>query len=289
MSTPRNPHKPEGRQEIFNFQQTQVSFDKNAFSELVQSQGVRLTHLRAIPSPLGMANRGDMHAVGSIRESTDSFIYKEAGCCTALFTSNSSQHSVDQLGDIAFSTAYLTLPDYYENGDPILVSAWDRFYFKDVELRVIHTQYMEYNQKGIDKLQYPATCVEHLIDADNKEYKEGVDFKITTEGDIYWVGQNRPGVNANSQSGKVYSIRYRYVPFFIVDSILHEIRVAQVTNPMTGERFLERFPYQVRVMREIVFHDRNKEKNRPVSDPRYQVSEDTSGIIGNPDIILSKT
>jgi hypothetical protein len=144
-------------------------------------------------------------------------------------------------------------------------------------------QYVEANTTGTDKLQYPATFVEYLQDADGKEYKQDADFEITSEGFIKWLTQNRPGFNEKTNRGTVYAIRYRYTPYFIVQKMLHETRVSQITDPATYDRKLERMPFQALVMREQVLSDVNNDPMQSRMDQRYQNPPTDNGVTGSND------
>ena len=282
--TQRDIKTPSGNQQVINLVEYQQSFDKDAFSNLLKSQGVKVTHYRAIPDPTGMAAIGDVHAVQAKRSSSDGFLYKKVGMMFASFLNNSSNWSIEVEGMIKADMAVMTMPIQYEDcPSPVLVAPFDRFYIEDVEVRVVTSHYVEANTTGIDKLQYPATCVEHLVDADQKEYTEDRDFKITSDGHIQWISQNRPGFNEKTQRGTVYSIRYRYIPYFVVQKLLHEIRVSQITNEMTFERTLERMPYQILVIRENVISDMNKDPNQNMMDSRYQNAVKANGQNGGND------
>lgn len=276
-----------GNQLINNLVNYQVSFDKDAFDHLIRSQGVKMVHYRAIPDPRGLSSRGDTHGAGTVRQSIDGYIYKEAGEITSFFSSNSNSPKAAESSVLEHATAYITAPDYYDDKPdcPVLFSPWDRLFLKDIEIRVVTSQEIEASQTGIDILQFPATCVEHLIDSHGIEYTEGKDFKITAEGHIEWISQNRPGFDPEIGRGRVYAIRFRYTPFFVVDRLLHEIRVSQVTNPRTGQRTLERMPYQIQVVREYVFRDMNRsttpDENTDAS--RFQDAPAPSGRMGPQD------
>jgi hypothetical protein len=281
----RKPRQPDGQQRVLNLFKVQTSFDIAAFREFIQSQGIRVVHYRAVPDPTGKTARGDNRAVDSQgRRSSDGFIYEEAGIMQVLFYSNSEQESFVKEGAIEYSTAYMTLPDFYEDRPdcPVLVMPWDRFFLKDIEIRVAGRQEVESSVTGLDRLNFPATCVEHLRDANGVTYREKEHFEITPDGDIRWLGQVRPGWNPEQQRGTVYSVRYRYTPFFVCSRLLHEIRVSQVTNMSTYERTVERAPYQIEVVRENVFHDRNNADSavRPKDDPRFQGAPPSGGMLG---------
>ena len=275
----RTPH---GQQMFINPIDAQISFSPDHFDKLVDTHGIKLVHYRGIPDPRGMLSRGDARSANTESRSTDGFLHKEAGCVTGFFSNNNDSISSQPDFSIAHATAYLTFPRFYDNSDqPLLLANWDRLYLKDIEIRVTTSQYIEANSTGIDKLHFPATCVEHLIDSYGNEYTENKDFIITSEGHIKWLTQYRPGWNAELGRGTVYAIRYRYTPFFIVNRLLHEIRVANVTNPTTFKRTLERMPYQVEVVREHVFLDTNRDNHSfKTDDPRYNNLPSAAGSLG---------
>lgn len=279
----RQTRLPEGQQRQINLQNIQVSFDAPAFKEFINSQGIRVVHYKAVTDPSAMTSRGDNRAIDGERMSSDGFIYEEAGVLQVLFYSNSDEERQSPEGVIEFSSAYMTLPEYYEDKPdcPVLIMPWDRFYLKDIEIRVAGRQTVEASSTGTDRLQFPATCIEYLIDAAGVRYKEGQHYEITTDGNIRWIGQQRPGWNATLNRGNVYSVRYRYTPFFVCSRLLHEIRISQITNPATFTRSVERMPYQILVLRENVFHDINQaHPEASGGDPRLQSEPSSGGMLG---------
>jgi hypothetical protein len=265
-------------------QQAQQSFDKDAFDNLIRSQGVSVVHFRAIIDPTGMQSKGDTHASAKRRESSDGFIYKEVGTLKVFFSANTSNFDIHVEGMVKHDTAIMTLPTKYEDCDaPVLIAPYDRFFLKDVEVRTVACQLVEANTTGLDILAYPATCIEHLLDADGIEYKEDTHFKISEDGNIQWISQQRPGFDVRVGRGKVYSIRYRYTPFFICARLLHEIRVSQVTDMATFDRKLERMPYQILVVREHVLHDKNRDPHSNLMDNRFQYAPSPAGALGTVD------
>lgn len=278
---PKRIKDSQGQQQVFNLDHWQQSFDVKAFDKLIESQGILVTHYRAIPDPTGMASIGDVHAVQSRRASSDGFLYKEVGKLYISFNNNSSNWDIDVTGMIKHDSAVCTPSLNYENCDnPVLLAPYDRLFIEDIEMRTVTSQFVEANSTGVDKLQYPAVCVEHLVDSDGKEYKENVDFTITPEGFIKWLTQNRPGYNPDTMRGTVYSIRYRYTPYFVIARLLHEVRVSQVTNPVNYKRSLERMHYQVLVIREHVLSDVNNDPNQDIMDQRYQNAWPVGGALG---------
>lgn len=281
----RSPRKPKGVQRNLRFFEAQTSYDLAAFRNFINSQGVRVVHYRAVPDPTGKTSRGDNHAIdGQSRRSSDGFVYEEAGTMQVLFYSNSEQENFVTEGAIEYSTAYMTLPDVYEDRPdcPVLVMPWDRFFLKDIEIRVLARQEVEASATGTDRLNFPATCVESIRDANGVRYEEGQHFEITQDGHIRWLTQHRPGWNQELGRGTIYAIRYRYTPFFVCNKLLHEIRVSQITDLNTQERKVERMPYQIEVLRENVFHEvNNADSNLKSQDnPRFQGAPPSGGMLG---------
>jgi len=268
-----------GTQLNMNFPTSQVSFDIKAFDNIIRSQGVKVKHYRAILDPRGLNSQGEIRRDIPVGNS-DGNLFKIAGCFTATFQVNDNAPMYEVQGQIDASQAMMTPPTTYDNSDePVLIKIGDRFEYQDIELRVVTDQYVEASSIGREKLAFKATCVEELIGSDGYEYKENVHFKINAEGEIEWISQTRPGINTDLNRGEVYSIRYRYIPYFVVRRLIHEVRVVQVTDPDTGVRRNERLPYQVQVARENVFRDTKVTSNAPVQDPRFEDITDSGTIV----------
>jgi len=281
----RKPRIPDGPQIIINEVDYQISFDVNRFDSFIKSQGVWVTHWKAIPDPRGMASVGDNRDVLNIRpKNGDGFIYKEAGKMQVLFTTNSKHVQASDLGEMAFSTAYMTMPRFYDdNGDDVVLQTWDRLFLNDIEVKVSVNQFVEANKKGVDRLRFPAVKVVDVVDANGVYYDQDRHFTLNSAGDIVWKGQKRPGWNAETGKGTIYSVRYLYTPYFIIDRHLHEIRVAQVTSSVmdfSGKRSLERMPYQVQVVRENAFLDNKTPEEPGGADPRRQKAPNVGGATG---------
>jgi hypothetical protein len=292
---PRVDRPLEGPQSIIDLTKSQVSFDADKFDFLIKTHGVRLVHQRALPDPRGMASRGDNRDVMNLRpRNSDGYIYKNSGHVYAWFHNNTKDTKAEDMGNLSFASVYLTVTRYYEDSlEPVILQAWDRFYLADIEMYVSCMQYMEASSTGIDRLQFPALKVVDLVDANGEEYTQDKDFVITSEGWLKWTTQRRPGYNPTIGRETVYAVRYLYTPFFIVDKILHEIRVTNVTDPLTYERKLERMPFEVLALRENIFMDKNRnDPARPLQgdDPRSDLAprqysgiypEATNNTVGN--------
>lgn len=243
----------EGQQIPTDLPHQQISLDTEAFDQLLRSQGVTLVHHRAMPSPIGHGSRDTTrHPNSSDDRGSNDYLYKEAGCVTAHFSGNSGQAMAVDAGELKLGSAVVTFPRTYDTcGKEVIIAIYDRFFLKDCEALVANWQMMEYSGGPIDRLTYPVAHVDHLVDSRGKEYSEGHDFDIVG-GAIKWRPNKGPGMEPTTGKGVVYSVRYTYVPHWYVKDILHEVRVTQTTDG-TGNRKLERMPYQVVLQREFVF------------------------------------
>ena len=280
MDNQRRPKTPVGPDQALKFPEQSISFDYDAFDNLIESQGVRIRHMKAIPDPRFLQNRGEIRRSQPV-SNTDQYIYKPAGCFVGTFYANDKLEDFQVEGYIDQSQSILTPPRTYENSDePIIINIGDRFEIEDIELRVEVSQLVEASGIGVDRLAFPAVCVQYLIGSDAFEYQEGVHYKLNKYGEIQWITQKRPGTDVNTGKGEIYSIRYRYVPYFVARRLIHEIRIAQRTDPMTGQRFSERLPYRVQCGREQIFRDKRAISDADHVDPRFQDIPSSGGLYG---------
>lgn len=257
-----------------------ISFNMSKHDQFVRSHGVTFLHYRAMPSPVGLKDRGEYRRSDALDTiSSNGMIYKQCGCFTAPLLGNSKRHNSVEGGMIDQSTARITLPRFYDKqteqdtDKPIRLCVGDRIYIKDLEVDVVTYQRVDYNPEGIDLLQYPALYVESIVDSRMIEYKQDVDFGITSYGNIKWIdGKKNPGIDPDTGKGRVYSIRYGYNAHWYIASIPNEIRVTNKTED--GVRMPERGTYHASIQREYVYHNSlNKEDEQTKKDknPRHNI------------------
>lgn len=249
-----------------NAQVPQTSFNLSAQDSFIISHGIQFSHYKALPSPIGLKDRGDYRRSGELDvQSSNGFLYKSGGCFSAVFLNNSDKSSDIDGGLLDAAQARITLPRFYNkgegfaNGNRIYLSPGDKIYVKDktIDMSVANFQEVEYEPNKENFLQFPAICVELLIDSRGLEYYEGRDFTVSKNGNIKWMAKGRnPGVDPDTGKGRVFSVRYRYDAHWYVVSLINEVRIGNVTED--GVRKEERFPYQAMVVREYVFHNRNR-------------------------------
>jgi hypothetical protein len=246
-----------------------VTFDLDAFDNLIRNQGILLKHYRAMRCPVGMVDMYDTrHEHPAHGACSNGFIYELVGEVTCGFLSNSGSNRQQDVGQVDGSTVTCSTPRFYDNTDtPVYVVPFDRFYLATEDIVVVNWQLFEHNVSGTDRLRFPVVSVESLIDNSGNKYSEGKDFSVRN-GLIVWDGERRPGFDLEQSKGIVCSVRYRYRPYWYVSSLHHEIRVSQQNNPVTGERKSERGGQQFTLQREYSFESANNDSEKVTTDLR---------------------
>lgn len=254
-----------------------ISFDVDAFDELMREHGVTLQHYKALPCPLGVFDRDDNRSHVDHDNCSNGFLYEYGGEVTAFFSGNSNSPALEVFGIADGSTVQVTLPRFYDNdGEQISVQHYDRFFLKDVEVFSTNGEQVEYHQSGVDRLRYPIQKVESIVDARGRRYQQDRDFQVI-QGNICWQGDNRPGFDPQQGRGVVYSVRYRYRPFYYVRSLIHEVRVSRDIDYETGNIKLQRMPYALVLQREYVYENERR-STKGVSDSRDMQAPRSGGF-----------
>jgi hypothetical protein len=270
-----SPKRPEGfsRHDIqLPFQA--VSFDVEAFDQLISSHGVTVEIYSATICPLGSRDPDDAHSHMGHHECSNGFIYTFCGEVEASFLGNTSSPNFQGYGISDEASASMTVKRFYDcpAGKPVLIGHYYRLYIKDNPVVVTNSEIIEHHQSGTDRLSYPLVEVQNVIDARGRTYSEGADFCVE-EGLLKWYPNKGPGYDTKLGRGIPFSIHYTYKPFYYVKHIPHEVRVTKDVDPMTGEVSLQRVQYQLLLEREWAFHDQNrkpreKSSDRDVPEPR---------------------
>lgn len=246
-------------------------FDIPEIDNAIYQRGVRMIHMTAMPCPVGRLSLTD----STHRPHADhagcqgGFIYTNVGVVTCLFSSNSRRMNWTDQGMADGDTVSITLPRFYDNTNiQVKAMPFDRLYLAEESISVVQWELAEYSDLGVDALKFPVVYVESLIDWRGEYYKQDVDFTVKN-GKIHW-GSRAPGINPDTGLGGVYSVRYAYHPFYIIDSIGHEIRVA--TQVVNGQKIAVPMPYQISVVRENVARNADNDPQSPAAGSRQQQS-----------------
>lgn len=246
----------------------QESFDLDRLQDFVTGLGVQFNHYKAMPSPIGLKDRGDIRRSDGVDTITSNgMVYICVGKFTATMTDNSRQAKRGEAGILDPSESKLVMPRFYDKntigdalGERIYLSPGDRIYVADPEVDVLvsQPQQMDYIP-GVDNVAaFPICRLElPILDSTNQTFMENVDYCITKKGNIRWLsgGQN-PGIDPDTGKGRIYSIRYLYRAYWYITILLKEVRVTRITED--SGRNAERMPYHAIAQREFMFHNQNK-------------------------------
>ena len=252
-----------------------IGFNLKPQETFIKDHGIVFEHWSAIPSPIGLKDRGDYRRPDTLDTfSSNGYIYKKTGEFTALMVSNNHSSSKIEAGLYDNSSARLILPKHYDSNTSKEISLLpgDRIYAKHVQLTVENYQRVDHSTKGPDILQFPANEVSILVDSQNITYKQNQDFKINADGNIQWLNKKNPGIDPDTGFGRVYSIRYKYIAFWYIHQLLNEIRI---TNNGTSAS-PTRMAYHAVIMREYNYH--NKTQNASENQVKEKVTDTRKNI-----------
>ena len=242
---------------------TAVSFDVDAFDELIQFHGVRLVHYQAMRCPIGLVELGDIQRPHEDHEGcTNGFLYTRAGTLRAFSAGNSKHKNASELGYWDGSTIQASFERFYVadcegnvcEDKVAYIAPFDRFFMDEPNILVPTWQAFTHHQTGRDRLKYPVVEVELLVDSRGERYQQDLDFRVDN-GQLLWTGEGLSGrrptdIDPANDAGVVCSVRYRYRPWWYVGQLMHEIRVSQVGTP--DGREVVRLPQLAMLHREYV-------------------------------------
>lgn len=236
-----------------------VNFDMQAFDNAIEGHGIVFDHFRAIRCPVGMIDIYDNRRVHDDHEGcSNGFIYKHIGKVIGIATGNGKSDNQQDIGILDSATLNVTLKRFYKDtGDTVYIAPYDRLYSSEQSVLVPNWERFASHASGVDRMQYPVERVETLIDSHGKEYGPE-DFQIRN-GTIFW-GPNRPGVDPKTNKGTVCTAWYLYRPFWYVDRLNHEVRIARDAEST------RRAPYALVAVREYVFKG-SEQQDPEAKDP----------------------
>ncbi len=237
-----------------------VHFVPGMFDTLVHDHGLLMEHHIAVPCPQSSNNISNIRSNHADHNCSNGFYYSCAGTFTGLITNAPKSNVWRPEGLMDSASGYMIVPRFYEGtNDIIYFGPYDRIFIADDEFKQILVptfEHMQASAVGVDRLRFPAVKVTHILDKDgNPSYKCGQDFKLTAEGNLEWISQNRPQYNPTLNEGGVYSVRYLYTPYYYVAEVLHEIRVSKIASPDDDGHVQIRLPMYLRTVREKYFRD----------------------------------
>lgn len=282
----------------------ETSFSLVADDKFIIGQGCDYAHFKAMPSPIGLKDRGDYRRDGLDVLTSNGMLYVYSGTFTGCETDNTTDKKRTEGGIIDPSVSRLILPRFYnktkavadqlnppalEDGNRIYLAPGDRVYVSDPNANVLVSNYQKMTYEvGVNVPLFPIVQFEvPIIDSLNRSYVQGVDFCVNSDGNICWTaGGKNPGIDPETGKGRVYSVRYLYKAFHYIVSLPKEVRMSNVTEG--GARVPERMAYYAVIQREFVYHSQSRgdPKNQSASKtPQRAVQEPLDSIKPGPGAI----
>ena len=226
------------------------SIERGQFNQILENRGVRFMHYRALPCP--NINGLDQNSHDPLCPHCDSnnIIYYRPKEIFGHFSGNATQKQFEFNGVFESSTAVVTLPSEYSDGEQADFSVFDKLVAVDFMIQTWEKK--EYVNRPIQQLRYPILQVEYMVTATSsilKEYFLGIDFNII-DGKIEWISGRAPSYDSLTDTGQTFSVRYLARPAYIVANMLRELRVSQQVG-LDGVKRAVRLPQQLVVKRDF--------------------------------------
>jgi len=202
---------------------------------LLDDQGIKLKIIPSLLCPnrdrLGSTN----HALDCQVCNGDEAVDVESACYETFGVIQSIRHEKK-----------LEVQGIWDEKDAVLtLQSPDRIYFwykvVVVDFASIYNELVKRDDDDTDKLRYiPNRSCDtpfHLVGSDGEVYKAGVDFRVSQEQYIRWLGAKRPTTNS------LYTVSYPVFPTFRVLETLHENRFYNITSKLK-ERVPVNLPQQ---------------------------------------------
>jgi hypothetical protein len=233
---------------------TSVTFDLDAFEDAIKAHGLFFYHYRAMRNPIGLIEKHDARRPNpDTPKATNGMVYTKAGVVKALCLGNTKETKASDAGLVDSSTAQFTpLITYMDTGKRVFLAPYDKLMLKEESVLVTRHELIEASPTGIDRPKFPVVEVLDCIDSKGLEYHQSEDFDIGLSGQIIWKDR-RPGQEIDTGKGCVYAMRYVYRPYWIVVRLIHEIRMVQQENFVTGITTMRQAPQSALINREYYF------------------------------------
>jgi hypothetical protein len=244
-----------------------VAFDAQAWDDAVSAHGLTFIHWQAMPDPIGLQSKYDSRKPDAVNNPNvfNGFYYVKMGELQAIMSGNTKETKATAGGIVDSGIAQFTPATRYlcfKNEIPqrVYLSPYDRFYLKDEDIFVPRGELIEASITGVDRATFPVEKVINIVDADGISYDSSC-YTID-KGLIHWKDK-RPSFNVEVNKGKVYSIKYLLRPFFYVHRLIHELRLMQILDEMTGDHKLIPVNQSCIVQREYMFQNKQVDPSNP--------------------------
>lgn len=246
------------------------SIKGGSFDELLQNRGIRFIHKVAAQCPNMKALAENNHEPQCPVCDNSGLVYFDKHTKTAtpvyreiwgVFANNTLEKLFEVNGVWEVGTAVITFPSEYsildKDGNTIQAdfNTFDQLMCPDFLVRMNDYREYEPTPDDMQAMRYPIHNIEYMFSVTGdtvKQYVVGVDYELVN-GEIHWL--IKPNYDSINKIGTVLSIVYNANPVFTVSNLLHELRVTQQYDPMTGQKKAIRLPQSVLVKRDFLFNN----------------------------------
>jgi hypothetical protein len=233
---------------------------KQNFDQLLVNRGIRFIHSRAIPCPNLINLDDNSHDPNCPHCDGSGIFYYAPREIIGTFISNSIEKQFEYNGTWEVGTSMVTMPAEYSNGDQADFGIYDRLQITDYTVRLWEKKQYEPRTGNTQQARYPISKVDYLVTITNalvKEFVQGVDFTITTDGLIQWIPGHTPTYDSLTGYGQVYGLSYFANPIYVVLQPMRELRVTQQLLA-DGTKVAVRLPQNLLVKRDFLVNKPEK-------------------------------
>lgn len=224
------------------------------FDQLLNNRGIRFIHKIAAPCPNMTSLSDNNHNPDCTFCDQSQILYVEEREIVGVLSSNTLEKLFEIQGVWDVGTAVITFPTEYSDGVQADFNVFDQLLCPDFQIRLSELKEYDGGEGLITETKYPIQKVVNITSTFNntlKKYIQGVDFTLTSDGNIQWIAGRQPSYNEIEGIGEILSITYSANPAYNVIQTLHELRVTQ--ELVNGVKTAKRLPQQVLVRRDFLF------------------------------------
>lgn len=232
------------------------SISSRNFEQLLEQRGIRFIHEKATPCPNILTEDNNAHEPNCPFCDNNGMIHYGAREIWGVFTGNSIQKTFEAHGVWEIGSAVVSFPNFYPaDNTEADFNGFDKLTIPDYTVRLWELKEYEPRPGNIQDLRYPIVKVDYVSSVSNdgktlKQYYEGTDFNIDSNGSIEWIDGRQPKYDRLKEHGEVLTWAYFAHPVYLVVQLLRELRVTQEFQ--NGNKVPVKLPQQVLVKRDFL-------------------------------------
>jgi hypothetical protein len=225
------------------------------FEQILQQRGVRFIHEKAAPCPNVLTVDNNAHEPNCPFCDNNGMLHYGEEEIWGVFSGNSIQKTFEAHGVWEIGTAVVSLPTHYPDGRDADFNGFDKLTIPDHIVRLWELKEYEPRPGNIQELRYPIVKVDYVSSVSHdgktlKQFYDGVDFNINSNGDIVWIDGRQPKFDPKTGHGEVLTWSFLAHPVYLVVQVLRELRITQEME--NGQKVPKRLPIQVLVKRDFL-------------------------------------